>query len=654
LDLVIASLLRTVRRDELPELTQAEAGEFLAEAKEALTSMGWSVVGDRVERAARAVSGFTSNGHTGEDVSQPEYLRDYQGSGIGVADVRAELIEEVKAALRAIDPDLDRADWIAIGCALAKEFGDDGFALWDEWSSNGRKYKPREMAGQWRSIVSRDGYAYNIETVFWHANQADPGWRHADLPFNDEATVDVDMDAPYLAEPGAAGKPQFVMFPTAEDKPQAEQKQNEEPAAALERPIYYDQPTAFGVAYSLWGKPKDFIPPYRYAFGADGSKIVNIHNGHWYDYAAREGGTLRDLMKKAEREASANAALTSVCVADIEAKRYNWLWPRRIARGKLTMIAGMPDTNKSTLTLWLASACTREWALPGGGTAPNGNIIIFTTEDDVADTVRPRLEAAGGDVARVHVVKSVRENGRERGFDLTSDINKLRAKINEVGGVVLVIIDPVSAYMGRPGKLDSYRSTDVRGTLSPLMVLAEETEVAIVGIDHLNKSGGNQALLRMLGSVAFAAAPRSVYLVVRDEVDDAKRYFLPAKNNIAKERTGLAFKIVEKQAPYPINEPYPVVEWLDEEVTMTADEALAQQRDGRRSEAAELAKTIIAEMLANGPKLQTEVKAKAAERGISPNSLQTAKKAMAIASTHTGSGPNGKWWWSLPGQPRPM
>jgi hypothetical protein len=87
---------------------------------------------------------------------------------------------------------------------------------------------------------------------------------------------------------------------------------------------------------------------------------------------------------------------------------------------------------------------------------------------------------------------------------------------------------------------------------------------------------------------------------------------------------------------------------------MTADEALAQQRDGRRSEAAELAKTLIVEMLADGPKLQTEVKAKAAEQRISPNSLQTAKRAMAIVSTHTGSGAGGRWWWSLPGQPRPM
>jgi Bifunctional DNA primase/polymerase, N-terminal/Protein of unknown function (DUF3987)/Primase C terminal 2 (PriCT-2) len=85
-------------------------------------------------------------------------------------------IERIKAALAVIDPDMERKPWIAIGCALYKELGDAGFALWDEWSRRGQKCKPGEMKGQWEGIVKGNGYAYTIGTLFWHANQARPDW----------------------------------------------------------------------------------------------------------------------------------------------------------------------------------------------------------------------------------------------------------------------------------------------------------------------------------------------------------------------------------------------------------------------------------------------------------------------------------------------
>jgi len=94
----------------------------------------------------------------------------------------------VKAALAAIDPDICRADWIAIGCGICHQFGDDGEELWDDWSSKGTKYKAREMEVQWRSIANRNGYHYTIATVFHFANKANPdphgisGRRHLPPP----------------------------------------------------------------------------------------------------------------------------------------------------------------------------------------------------------------------------------------------------------------------------------------------------------------------------------------------------------------------------------------------------------------------------------------------------------------------------------------
>jgi hypothetical protein len=179
--------------------------------------------------------------------------------------------------------------------------------------------------------------------------------------------------------------------------------------------------------------------------------------------------------------------------------------------------------------------------------------------------------------------------------------------------------------------------------------MATDCGVALIGVDHLNKSGGTQAILRMLGSIAFAAAPRSMYVVVRDNDDPDRRLLLPAKNNIAKVRTGLAFRVMEKFAPAPVFDSYPVIEWEDEPVTMTADEALAQKADGRKSESAEAAKKLIAEMLAEGPVPRKDIERRAEVMKISPKSLRTAMEVMAVRSIRDG-GRHGQWLWSLPDQ----
>ncbi len=356
---------------------------------------------------------------------------------------------------------------------------------------------------------------------------------------------------------------------------------------------------------------------------------------------------LRERLGVTQR--SSARGLVTICLADVEAKKINWLWPQRIARGKLTMIAGLPDVNKSTTAIDLMARITTEALLPASeGRAPLGNVIVLTAEDDVADTVKPRLQVAGGDVKGVHVIEATRvSDNQERLFDLTTDIDQLKKKIVEIGDVVLVVIDPVSAYMGKPGKLDTHRITDVRGTLAPLVKMAAETGVAIIGIDHLNKSGGTQALMRIIGSVAFSAAPRSIYLIVRDEDNNNRRLFLPVKNNLAKIRTGLAFRVVEKLAPEPVFDAYPVIEWENAPVMMTADEALAQKPDGRKSEPLERAKKLLAEMLAKGPVWQKEVERRASAAGIGGKSLRNARDALDVEAKREG-GRAGSWLWSLP------
>jgi putative DNA primase/helicase len=231
----------------------------------------------------------------------------------------------------------------------------------------------------------------------------------------------------------------------------------------------------------------------------------------------------------------------TVCLANVQPEPLHWLWPGRIPLGKLTLIAGDPGLGKSFVTLDVAARVSSgtPWPdLPDEETA-SGSVILLSAEDDLADTIRPRLDAAGADAARVVALKGVLlpESAGVTHFSLAMDIPQLEEVILQVEDVRLVVIDPVTAYLGRA---DGHKNAEIRGLLAPLAELASAHRVSVVCVTHLNKAAGTKALYRAMGSLAFAAAARAVWLVTRDKDDPARRLMLPAKMNLAPEVTGLA------------------------------------------------------------------------------------------------------------------
>jgi putative DNA primase/helicase len=224
-----------------------------------------------------------------------------------------------------------------------------------------------------------------------------------------------------------------------------------------------------------------------------------------------------------------------VCVraSDVEMRAIEWLWPNRFALGKLGLIVGLPDEGKGQILCDMAARVTNgdEWPCKEGH-APQGNVILLTAEDEPNDTVVPRLASAGADLSRVHIIKMVRNRESERTFSLITDLPKLRKKIAQVGNVNLVQIDPITAYFGF-GKVDSFRTTDVRAVLKPLTDLAAELQVAFVGIMHFNKKVDvTNAMLRISDSIAFPAVARHAYAAIADD-ENKRKLFVKAKNNLA-------------------------------------------------------------------------------------------------------------------------
>ena len=155
------------------------------------------------------------------------------------------------------------------------------------------------------------------------------------------------------------------------------------------------------------------------------------------------------------------------------------------------------------------------------------------------------LEAAGADLDRVYILDAVREPNRDgtsttRPFNLTADIERLGELAEKLGDVVLIVIDPITAYLGH---VDSHRNAEVRAALAPLAAMAAESGAAVVCVSHMTKAGGTEALLRVMGSLGFVAAARGAYLVAKDPEDETRRLFLPMKNNLAEDRGGLAFRV---------------------------------------------------------------------------------------------------------------
>jgi putative DNA primase/helicase len=196
------------------------------------------------------------------------------------------------------------------------------------------------------------------------------------------------------------------------------------------------------------------------------------------------------------------------------------------------------------VTVDVAARLSRGTAFPDGARSSVGDTIFLSAEDDAADTIRPRLDAAGADVSRVRRVKAVRVtlgDGAigESVFSLERDLEKLDEAIGKIPDTQLLVIDPVSAYMGR---VDTHRDAEIRRVLAPLADLASRRRVAVVGVMHLKK-GDTTALLRVSGSIGFVAAARVVWGFGEDPDVPETRIMVAVKNNLAPLGNGLAYRI---------------------------------------------------------------------------------------------------------------
>src|SRR5262245_3598849 len=288
------------------------------------------------------------------------------------------------------------------------------------------------------------------------------------------------------------------------------------------------------------------------------------------------------------RDLPDQSRLVVKCAADIKPERIDWLWGERLPLGKCVLIAGEGGLGKSMVLAWIAAAVSRgkEWPCDEGKSRC-GSVIILSAEDDAADTIVPRLIAANADCSKVHILEAVRKDDDEghRSFNLQLDLPELEKTTEQLDDALLIILDPITSYLG---KVDSHKNADIRSVLEPLGKMAANRHVTIIANTHLSKAAGGSANSRVIGSVAFVNHARAAFIVTADPDDPGKRLFIPSKTNLGKPRNGLAYRIADVALPGPDHGSViwaPYVKWEDAPVTISADQAMAAWRAGKKAEA---------------------------------------------------------------------
>ncbi len=248
-------------------------------------------------------------------------------------------------------------------------------------------------------------------------------------------------------------------------------------------------------------------------------------------------------------------------LSTIPSRPLRWLWPNRIALGKVTLFLGPTGAGKSLVTLDMAARVSSGKSWPNAPNEENepGGVLLLTGDEDLSDTVRPRLEAAGANLDRIQVIDT---NDADNTIDaienqpltLPENIQAIEDAIKNTPECRLVIIDPLSDYLPQTSPR---KQPPLKAILKPLNDLAARTGVAIVAVMPILQSTSKATMQRAVANLTAQAAPYSVWQLIQEEppliqeetppapsplAPPPQHYLLPVRNNQAPPNTALAFQ----------------------------------------------------------------------------------------------------------------
>jgi hypothetical protein len=259
-----------------------------------------------------------------------------------------------------------------------------------------------------------------------------------------------------------------------------------------------------------------------------------------------------------ENQAQQGATTFSTRLSEIETQHVTWLWENRISQGKITLLEGDPGMGKSLLAIDIAAHISTGRPMPGDNTGKTGSVILIAPEDGVADTIKPRMAAAGGDLSRIHLLNTVEGLDAkdvkklklyQKPFSLAQNLFELEQTIIQTKAI-LVVLDPLTAVLGH--NIDSSRDQGIREIFTPLAFLAESTNCAFLIVRHLKKGTSDNLLHRGAGAIGIIAAARTCLTIFYDPADEKKRVLAVTKSNLSEPPQHLSYQVLpgESMAPH--------------------------------------------------------------------------------------------------------
>ena len=306
--------------------------------------------------------------------------------------------------------------------------------------------------------------------------------------------------------------------------------------------------------------------------------------------------------------------------SSVTQRKVEWLWYPYIPYGKLTILQGDPGEGKSTFMLNVAALLTRGKNMPDGYRVSEPQRVVYqTAEDNLADTVKPRLVSAGADCNKIAYIID-EEN------PLTLEDSRIESVIKQTQAR-LFILDPLQAYLSQDS--DMFSAGKMRGQLKQIADIAAKYNCAVVIIGHMNKSSGEKNLYRGLGSIDIAAIARSVLMISKDKSDPSIRYMFPVKSSLAPEGCAIGFSLNRKSG----------LTWLGQRTIDTSQLRDYETVESKKS----LAARVIVGILNEQDTYSADIVKKLKTLGISERTIQTVKKELGITSYRK----NGVWLWHL-------
>jgi putative DNA primase/helicase len=362
-----------------------------------------------------------------------------------------------------------------------------------------------------------------------------------------------------------------------------------------------------------------------------------------------------------EKQPEYHATIVGIRMSDIRTEKLEWLWPDKIPAGNITLFGGQPGCGKSVVLLDIIARTTtgRNWADGSRNTAGPRDVLLLASEDGEADTIKPRLIAAGADMQRIIVIRRVlleppdgdKEKGKSKhAFQLDTDTFTLKDALKANPNVALVALDPISAFFG---DCDPNKDKEIRPVMEAIADAMEGSKCAFVGIIHNNKGPHTDSISKILGASSVVGVARAVWGFGYDADDKTLRHMLLVKGNLSEKRAGLSYRLVNAAIKLDDGEEdgQPVCDWQGE-TDEDADDLLAKKREKAKNGGVELksdaAQMMLKRALANGWRLLRDLHHIREKEGISESTMKRARYALGIISTKSAP-----WMWAMPGTPAP-